>query len=128
MKKRKPPILLGAILLIIVGIVLAVNASSLPSSATPDSSVAQSDEADKPATEAPEPAQADESKVHQSILTPEAKPPAKGEPTAVVKKFNPLKEGEPLISAPRKYQDKGVKPAVSASGQWYRPESGAGKG
>jgi hypothetical protein len=131
MKKRKPPILLGAVLLIMLGVVLAVNASSLPSTESPDQQAAKTEDGSRPDTKAPDKFVDNTEKkgdnVHQSVLTPKPEKVTKGDAMTTVKKFDALKEGQPLIAAPREYKYKKENAGIAASGQWYTKESGVGK-
>lgn len=134
MKKRKKPIVLGAVLLLLLAFVVAFNFSNFTASQPQDQ------QPDPKAVAAADPAPDEHPK--NPILAKEKaerdKAPAKGvmqkaEEEEVLpihgKGHDAIRPSDPKIMAPPEYKPKPVAPkdgSVNSQGQWYSKESGAG--
>ncbi|MEA2552552.1 MAG: hypothetical protein QOJ65_728 [Fimbriimonadaceae bacterium] len=132
MKKRKKPIFIGALLVILLLVVGAMNASSLKS-ATPPNAEEDSLAAQAKLDEAEARKRDEQIAALKSGTTKDKQPLPAGLPSTEapeqtnVKKISALAPGAPKLLAPRNLQDRTRKPeraSVTAQGQWYHSESG----
>lgn len=123
MKKRKPPIVLGALFVVLFGTVLAINAASLPPSQA-EIEQKQQDEATKMAANRPK-ASKDAKKYVRESKDSDAK-------FTNQKSYPGIPVGAPKVVAPIDYEKRmrakmNPDDHLSAMGGWYTPESGVGQ-
>lgn len=135
MKKRKKPIVLGAVFVLLLAFVVAFNfsnfAASEPQDQQPDPKAAAAEKAAKDAEAAKNPILAKEQA--EKAKTPAKGVMQKGDDEEVLpihgKGHDAISASDPKIMAPPVFQPKKIAPkdgSVNSQGQWYSKESGAG--
>lgn len=130
MKKRKKPIFLGAVLILLIVVVVAFNAASLSNPVDPEAAdrLRAAEEADRKKNE-PAPQPAKEPATLSSAPMIEDANDDKGVGTKAAG-FSALQKGDNLVKRGREIHRKAKTPAnssVVAQGQWYTQQSGSGK-
>jgi hypothetical protein len=135
MKKRKSPIFLVAVIIVIFGVVAAMNANLLSEPQTPEQLAAQQQQQAKdaqkqqpakpapPATKKPNPAAKPDDK---SFVSPTVEKNDAGMPGTNVKPVPAVDPNGPKIAAPRNLTGRDKAPDRAnpqASGQWYTKDS-----
>lgn len=124
MKKRKPPIVLGALFVVLFGTVLGINAASLPPTQAEIEQHAKDEAAKHPRALPKRSKDADKY----------SRADAEGDAKFTNQKLLPgIQPGAPKFAPPIDYvakQRKKLNPSdhLSAQGQWYAPESGVKEG
>lgn len=117
MKKRKPPIVLGAILLIMFGVVFAVNASNFSASTPAEPGAAFDDEAPVGETRG-----TDEGAISDALNGAKDDPKApKANPTGEMMPLSKPGYQGPKVVIPENKATR-PKPTSGMAGQWYRPD------